>query len=300
MLGAAGGHGDYAGNEVDALVLNTETPRWVQLHAPSDNQSVINASQFFLDSRPSATHTYYATHFINSLNRMMVFASPGMASAALPDPPAGWPYANTSKYTFSFSMDRNEWDPPEYVATYPGTGDFTAALFAQHPITDDIYMSRNEGDGWYKWSSASNIWTKLSNTTRAPWYAGAAIDPIRNHVLIVGGYSPIAPEVRDLNGNSVSVNFTGASAALSNAVGYPGVIYDEANDDFLVLINNDPIQVYRVNAATFAVDTPITTGSTPARRENGIQNSVQYVPELHGIVMANSYNGNVYFMRTSP
>ena len=28
LLGACGGHGDYAGNEVDALALNTDTPQW--------------------------------------------------------------------------------------------------------------------------------------------------------------------------------------------------------------------------------------------------------------------------------
>lgn len=301
MLGAAGGHGDYAGNEVDALALNTETPRWVQLHGPSAADSVINAAQFFLDGRPSPTHTYYATHFINALNRMIVFSSPGMGSMALPAPPANWPYTG-SQYSFSFNLDKNEWDAPEYVATYPGVGDFTAALFAQHPYTDDVYMSKNGSDGWYKWSASANTWTKLSTTTRAPWYAGAAIDPIRDHVLIVGGYGPTPPEVRDLSGNRINVQFTGPAASFLSTMngGYPAVIYDEANDDFLVVVDADPIQVYRVNPTTFSVEAMTTTGSAPAVRQNGIQNSAQYVPELRGIVIANTYNGNVYFMRTAP
>ena len=45
MLGAAGGHGDYAGNEVDALQLNVATPQWVELRGPTPNTDIINATQ---------------------------------------------------------------------------------------------------------------------------------------------------------------------------------------------------------------------------------------------------------------
>ena len=119
MLGAAGGHGDYAGNEVNALVLNTASPKWVQLRAPTVNADIINKTQFYLDSRPSATHTYYATQFINSLNRMIVFASPGV-DGSFPAAPSDFPYLG-SRRSFSFNADRSDWDGPDFVAQYPGT-----------------------------------------------------------------------------------------------------------------------------------------------------------------------------------
>lgn len=299
MLGAAGGHADYAGNEVNALALNATTPKWVELRATSRNSDITNGTQFYLDKRPAATHTYYTTQFIDSLNRMVVFGGGGL-NGPFPAPPIDSPYFG-SKRSFSFNVASGDWDSPDYIAHYPGDGNATAALAVKHPVTDDFYYSRSYGAGWYKWTKATNTWSKLSNVTRAPWYAGAAIDPVRNRMLIVGGYSPASPVVTNLDGTTVpSVTFTGLGSNVLKVTGYPGVIFDEANDTYLVFYNTaTSIGMYRVNASTFSVDIPKVTGTIPAARPNGIQNSVQYVPELGGFVIANSYTGNVYFMRTS-
>lgn len=303
LLGAAGGHADYAGNEVDALKLNTETPRWVELSPPTPNSKIINRSQYYLDLKPSATHTYYGTQFINARNRMVVVASPGMDSSALPPSPANWPYADVAVHTFSFSLATNTWDKPEYFAKYTGGGEYIAALVVKHPVTEDIYYSRNYSGGWWRWIQATNTWSRLSDATRAPWYAGAAIDPIRNRMLIVGSYGGNLPaEVRDLSGNRLPVTFGGLGAAALQLGGYTGVVYDEVNDVFLVVYNNAAtgnISILRVNASTWFVDALPVTGIPPANRQNGIHNSVQYVPELGGIVIANAYTDNVMFMRTS-
>ena len=304
LLGAAGGHADYAGNEVNALQLNTETPRWVELSPPTPNSKIINRSQYYLDLKPSATHTYNGTQFINARNRMIVVASPGMDFASgLPPAPANWPYANGSTHTFSFNLATNTWDKPEYFANYTGGGDYTAALVVKHPVTEDIYYSRNYSGGWWRWTQATNAWSKLSDATRAPWYAGAAIDPIRNRMLIVGGYGSNSPaEVRDLSGNRIPITFGGLGAAALKLGGYTGVVYYEMSDVFWVVYNNAAtgnIAILRVDAASWAVDAPPITGIPPTNRQNGIHNAVQYVPELGGIVIANSYTDNVMFMRTS-
>lgn len=299
LLGAAGGHADYAGNEVDALALNTEQPAWAELRAPTQASDLVDASQFYLDHRPADTHTYYATQFIESQNRMLVVDSPGMGAPALPMPPADFPYAGDKGYSFSFNLQADDWDPPEFIAKFPGNGDFTSCLVVKHPVTEDVYYSRNYGDGWWRYSPSTNVWTKLSGATRAPWYAGAAIDPLTDQILIVGGYSPLPPEVRDLNGNSIAATFGGLGASVLTVDGGPGVIYDDANDRFIVLVDTDPISVYRVDPTTWTVDQPAMTGAAPARRQNGIMNSVQYVPELKGFVIATQYNGGVYFVRTA-
>ncbi len=191
MLGAAGGHSDYAGNEVDALALNVATPRWNQLRGPTSNSDIISGVQFYRDLRPSATHTYYATQFIETLNRMLVFASGG-AYGPFPPAPSDWPYRGSSR-SFSFNVATGDWDPPDYVAQFPGTGkDINGTLCVKHPLTSDVYYSRNYAPGWYRWESATNTWSMLSKTGRSPWYGGAAIDPLRNRMLIVGGYRPCA------------------------------------------------------------------------------------------------------------
>jgi hypothetical protein len=302
ILGAAGGHADYAGNEVDALQLNTATPRWSQLHASTPQSQMIDASQFYLDYRPSATHTYYASQFINARNRLLVMPSGGMDYAsALPPPPSGWPYPRGGGYSYSFNMATNDWDPPEYVSFYSGGGDFTAALCTKHPITEDIYYNRYPA-GWWRWNQASNTWTHVNgNNNPAGNYSGAAIDPTRNRMLVLGSYSgSYAPSVLDLNGNRLTVSFGGLGASALTLGPYPGVVYDEGSDQFLVIFNSgSSVKVRRINPSTWYVDEPTTTGTAPAARQNGIQNAAQYVPELGGIVLANTYSGNVYFMRTS-
>jgi len=304
MLGAAGGHNDYGGNEVNALVLNTATPQWSQLRAPTANSLILGngtAYQFYADGRPSSTHTYYATQFIDSTNRMVVLASPGYTGPASGVVPSGWGIYTGSAYSFVFNASSNDWESPGVMAAYPGGGDFTAALCVKHQLTNEIYYSRSySGAGWWRYSPSTNAWTQLSAKRRDPWYAGAAIDPNRNRIMHYGGYNGEGPGVLDLNGSTISASFSGRGSDLATA-GYPGLLFDEANDAFIAVYNGGggTLQVRRINAATWAVDAPAMTGAAPGNRPNGIQNAAQYVPELGGFVIANNYNGNVYFVRTS-
>jgi hypothetical protein len=79
--------------------------------------------------------------------------------------------------------------------------------------------------------------------------------------------------------------------------GYPGVVFDEHNDRFLVIKNSSPLTIYAVTPDTWAVSLLATTGLAVPARQNGILNAIQYVPELKGLVLAQSYTSDVYFMR---
>ena len=302
LIAMAGGHGDYAGNEVNALKLNAETPAWTQLRGPTPADQWLTQSQFYLDKRPAATHTYYAQQFINAQDRLMTFPYQGMDSLHLPAAPAGWPYARTSRYIASFDRAANDWDAPEHVAPYPGTGDWTACLVAKHPVTEDVYLDCYSGGLW-KWTQATNAWTRITARNPAANYAGAAIDPERGRMLIVGDYSGTqAPRVVDLaTADTVDASFGGLGSAALMLNGYPGVVYDESNRNFLVFHNgaDQLMHVRRVDPATWHVDAPVITGGPLPRRVNGVLTAVQYVPELKGVVIANSYRGNVRFMRTA-
>lgn len=300
LIAAAGGHADYAGNEVDALALNVESPQWVELHAPSAHEDVIDQSQYYLDLRPAATHTFYATQFINARNRLVITPDHGIFNPSeYPPPPSGYPFGLRG-FMPTFNMATNEWEAPGYAGDYGGTnGDPIACMVAKHPVTEDIYYSRY-GSGWWKWTQATGTWTYVNNNGPGENYCGAAIDPVRSRMLVVGSFSgSIPPRVLDLNGNRITVSFGGLGGGPLAMNGYPGVVYDVASDRFLVVYNSGgSVRVLRVHPSTWVVDQPATTGTTPATRQNGIHNSVQYVPELGGIVLANNYNGNVYFMRT--
>lgn len=299
MLGAAGGHADYAGNEVDALQLLSDQPRWEELAPASPNSEVINGSQFYLDNRPAAVHTYYATQFIDSQNRMVVISTPGL-NGPFPPPPAGFAFTTDTR-SFSFDMASRHWDAPDRIARFPGTGDYFACLCVKHPWTDTVYYSRNGGSGWYSWEPATDQWKRLSLATRGSWYAGVAIDPRRSRMLVVGSYSPIEPEVRALDGTKLAATFTGPQRdVLSTVTGYPGVAYDEAADRYLVTFNDEQgLRLLLVDAATWRVEWAPLLGEPAAARPNGLHNAAQYVPQLRGLVVANSHGGDVQFIRTA-
>jgi hypothetical protein len=296
LIGAAGGHADYGGNEVDALQLNTATPHWVELRGTSANADMVGGSGVYLDLKGASTHTYYATQFIDARNRMIVFENPGAAGGPFPAPPAGFAYAGKPVST-SFNLSTNDWDSPTYIPSYTAGGDWTACLVVKHPVTEDVYYNRYAA-GWWRWTQATNTWAKLSDQNQPGNYRGAAIDPGRSRMLLVGGSG--APEVRGLDGTPLTVSFGGLGASVLAVGGYPAVIYDEVNDSYMAVYNTaTSVGVFRIDAGTWAVDAPVMTGTAPAARTNGIQNSAQYVPELGGFVIANTYTGNVYFVRTS-
>lgn len=299
LIGAAGGHADYGGNEVDALQLNTEVPAWVQLTAPSANADIYDAEAlFYADLRPAATHTYYSKQYINSRDLMVVVSLGGLSGLGA-EPPAEWPWTNDTKLPYCWSWATQDWMHPETVAPALMTGDATSNLGCVHPITGDVYITRTGGDGWWRLNASTLTWTMVSEITESN-YCGSAIDPTRDRMLIVGAFNVEAgPRVRGLDGTFVTSTFGGLGADPLKVGAYSGVVYDEANDTYLSIYNNNPIDVHRVDAETFVVDHPEIAGTPPADRPNGIHNSPQYVPELGGVVLANSYAGNAFFLRTS-
>lgn len=297
LIGACGGHGDYAGNEVDAIQLGVDTPSWKELRGPSASGVLINHSECYLDKRRSATHTYYCQQYCDATDSLIMMPSPGMWSSALPDPPGDWPYVGTRPMAFSFVA--NDWLPPEkYDAiAFAKSSDWIALLAATDRATGDIYYAR-AGDGrLWRFSPTSGKTITIGGYDHSN-YAGAAIDPIRQRMLVVGDYSgTVGPRVVQLDkAEKLPVKFSGLGAGALSMGGYPGVVFDESADRFLVFKNANPIVTYSVDAETFDVSI-LPVAKAPPARLGGILNSIQYAPELKGVVVATSYFGNMHFMR---
>ena len=74
-LGAAGGHADYAGNEVYAIDLTAAAPTWTLETQPSPASAYTIDEPYYLDGLPSSMHTYYSMWFVEP--RGMLFRFPG-------------------------------------------------------------------------------------------------------------------------------------------------------------------------------------------------------------------------------
>lgn len=311
LIGAAGGHGDYYGNEVNAITLNAVTPQWTELRGPTPMAYQIDGGAFYLQEpdgkyRPGPGHTYYTSQFLNHLNRLIIVnnTGPGGGGGA-PTSPGGHPYGD-DKRAAVFNLGTNDWETPEWGGTYPGPGNaWTAAFCCANPITNDVYYARNYYLYKFTATASGGTWSVVNNGSfwASTGYRGAAIDTVRNRFLIVGSWEgDRAPEVWNTDGTSVSASFWGLGADSLTLPPYPGVVYDEANDNFLVFhgVRYNPLQVKRVHPTTWVVDAPSISGTAPTTKEyDDVLNSVQYVPELKGVVLANSYTGNLWFMRTA-
>lgn len=302
ILGAAGGHGDYYGNEVNAIELNTENPAWVELRASTLTADMYDATPVYADLRKSPPHTYWATQFDNANNRMLIMSNGGpFGTSGIPDAPVGWPYTPASGVLMAYDLDTGDWTPPNDLTPFPFGATATADLCTFDPVTNDIYYDKDQQGRLWKYSPSANSWTDVGPFFLNGAYAGAAIDHARGHMLTVGSFPGTRPpDVRDINtALTISPTFGGLGASVLTISNYPGVVFDEENDTFLVCSNTSPVTIYRVAAGTLVVDEPTVTGTKPAQRPNGILNSFQYVPELKGVVIANSYTGNMRFMRTA-
>lgn len=86
----------------------------------------------------------------------------------------------------------------------PGSG-WVACLCVKRQTTNDICYAPNS-QPFYHWSSSTNTWSKLTWNVNFGGNAGAAMDPKRNRILLVGSYSGnMAPLVLDLTGKSPRV-----------------------------------------------------------------------------------------------
>lgn len=316
LIVAAGGHGDYFGNEGNALALGVETPAWTQLLAPTPASDVINATSVYLDYRRSSIHTYCNTQFYEAGNRVLLLTGGGPNSVAISQAADDWPWltgehpavqsaAKTeSKPHMAFDLGANAWTAPDELAPIPAGVGGSSAICCTNQQTGEIYAKAGGWDLMKKYDPATDTWSAAGNAGYAI-AAGSAIDPTRRRMLIVGSNGGgVAPRIFDLDtGALASVTFGGIGTTALTAALAPGVIHDPENDCYLVAVNgatsSDPIELYRVEAGTLEVSLLTDVGTKPLQRATGIWNSMQHAPELKGLVMANKYTGNVKFMRTA-
>lgn len=306
-----GGHGDYSGNEVDTIDLMDASPAWVQRCPPTYGSANIynDPAAFYADYRPAPTHTYYSFVHSHKVGFAFVMTTRGMNAGGLPSPPGDWPYNNSGEWNPAFSDATGDWERINVHAfdQYPfqAGGDWTAQTVMVHQITGDIYFNRPGHFTHWKFDpskAAGSQWTQLSSGQgNSQGYAGAAIDPTRGRLFLAGNFgSDRDPQVRTLSTyETQSVTFTGLGASPLRC-NQPCVVFDEYNDCFWTLrIDGFAIRLLKVDAETWDVTEPSTTGTTPIIPDNGILSKAVYVPALKGIAFVNRYDEGVKFIRTA-
>jgi len=287
---ANGGHWDYEGNEVNRIRLSDDAPKWTEPRAATPTSQTIADATHYKDGRPTSRHTYYGVMLNEKRNRIMIMAG------------ASWGDGKHLSTMDGFNLVSNDWDPARTYPDVPAAAALPLGFtFVEQKATGDIYAFAD----WsvFHWSNTSNSWsTRLGSAAYISAYgayAATAVDTRRNRILVMGGDQDDR-HIYDIASNTMQkISFTGPNAGSLMGAGN-GVVYDPHLDAFLLRQPNAGGTIYRVNAQSFYADTLATTaGSNIPATRNQVWRRFLYVPALKGIVYVPTYNGNVWFIRTS-
>jgi hypothetical protein len=295
---ANGGHNDYAGNEVDILDLERAQPTWSMVLTPTPNSQITNGTDYYLDDRPAARHTYYGVTFNEIDDRIMLFGG------------AVWCGSGCGTNAISsYNIGTNTYSPSTTHGSITGVfGIPTHPTFVADPSTGDVYAFM--AGSVARWTRSTNTFnTNLNPSGSLPGgTAKAAFDISRGRIFVLGGFTNADRHLYTLSSNAGStVTLSGPNASDVSGDDVGSMIYVPPLDLFLVRLGASGGTVYQVNASTFEVTTFATTGgaSIPPTL-NGPYNKFLYVPRLGGAVYVPCYqvdgsigctSGNAWFLR---
>jgi hypothetical protein len=284
---ANGGHWDYAGNEVNSIRLSDAAPAWRERRAATAVSMIRESTTHYADGAPTSRHSYYGILVNEARGRVMVLG--------------GSRYGNGFGVSTvdGFNIQANAWDAARTFPDVPSqAGNLLATAYVKQDASGDVYAFGNYGI--YRWASSANAWsTVTTNSAIYGFEAAAALDSRRNRVLVLGGNGDDRGVFTLGTTGSQRVTLSGPAAG-SVGGGGNGMVYDPWMDAYLLRKPGAGSTVYRINASTLAVDTLATTGGASIPNSiNGVYRRFLFAPQLGGVVYAPSYEGNLWFLRTT-
>jgi len=298
-----GGHNDYAGNEVYAFgPLTASTPKWQRLTEPSVPVAANMARG--KDGRPVSRHTYnLLTYLPAPYNKMMSCAIGSRHND-------GYSAAGVDFYDFTIDgMSGQPWSSgPDAPSNLYATGAFC------------VYNSATQAV-WYQDIGASNSQLQRYDVTKNRWTTHvkfspegeptAAIDPRRNLLVSTGNRNgTLLYDLSRPDKAPVKLDTEGPKAVEGGK--FPGFVYDPVNDQFVgwsgaaevfaLKIPRDPGRgpwlwsQIAPDAGNDVVPTQLA-GLRMGGYVTGTFGRFSYVPAVHGVVLVNATDEDVYFFK---
>lgn len=298
VMALNGGHGDYAGNEVTSLELNTDAPRWVLRSAASPSPTV--DVPYYADGKPSSRHTYWSTIWNEQHQRLLAHRSRFVYGS-------GISFDNTN----GFDLATNTWDPK---ATW--SNGYTAGCADSD---GNAYAMGVNYFSIYKWTAATDTWAELATYADATTLNPICYDSSRAHVFAMGfgdgqgnnrGPGRTLTAFKLVGAAKTEITFNAGAAVdqfIADAPNYCAMEYDPVNDHYLFYEgaagHADRVYVAKPNNTAIWDLSILALGAgsstPPAAVGAGIYNRFKYVQALRGFVLLSSGTSNVYFMRTA-
>jgi hypothetical protein len=304
--GLAGGHQDYGGNEVNAIDVRTNAPKYVEIEPSSAVGVVVSDQVYYSDGKPSPRHHFQAAFFDpwTDVGRLLF--------------PAGAYYAGGQEtHDFAvFDLKTMDYLPqgtypalPNGIATVSSNGDNSPFACTQDPRNGNIYAWSHVAVG--RFNRLAKTWTDLTGSSvgRGSWMYGrkaaSAWDSARNRILFAGGDMGTAGTYTPSTNTFTQITLTGPAASAVLALSEACMIYVPAPnaDAFFLKDGQAGGTVYRVDASTFNCTVFSTSGGSgiPALQNSSnppaLDRKMFYMPRLGGFVLVADHTNGFWFLR---
>jgi hypothetical protein len=275
-----GGHGDYYGNEVYGLDLNSMTMS--RLTEPSPVTNVTSCPEAYGDGQPSSRHTYNGMAYLARQDKIFVFggskANCGFMSGG----------------TWTFDLAKLEWKNMD-----PHGGDSPAnnpGVIADYdPNSGMVFLS--DTANFFRYDFAENTYTRLKPLSGIDYHLSGVIDPKRKLFFMIGGSGQFwAIDIQAGSNFTVqdwSHKATGCDALLHAP--YPGLAYDPERKLIVGWAGGDT--VYLFHPDTHTCSPQIYPGGPGLAQPNGTFGRFRYFPELGVFALVNDWKQNAFLLR---
>lgn len=283
-----GGHGDYAGNEVVGLPLDSDSPTWKVLASATPTASIIAEAAYNADGKPNISHTRSTMTILNG-----VLYRAKQAGV--------WKQA-TSYVTFdSCNLSTGTWRPAGYHPDAPGPTVGKRPILMADEARNLVWMwGDNSGAVVASFNPVTNTWTTYSPTHHASSGGGAALSPERDEIF---GYHTEDSfwEFYDLGSPNAQGDRTGYSEGPSSATDSPE--WDSGRSKYVMLSNgtSNCNVIWELDPTTKTWSQRTFTGTYPTSFDSdftGHFNRLKYVSDFGGYVYCGKYNQPTYFYKS--
>jgi hypothetical protein len=275
-----GGHGDYYGNEIYALDLNTlSMKRLTDPGLPAAPSSTCIAA-IAGGTQPNSRHTYDGLTYMANVDKLFVFG--GCVSCG-----AGGFLGDT----WTFDLPTLKWERRYPSGTGPRAG-VPGQVVAYDPNTGKVFI--HDRYNLFSYDPTTNSYQKLSAEQPIDYHLTAVVDPVRKKLVMIGyGQQWVYDIAPGSSYVQQPLNSTGGTALVSSL--YPGLAYDPVSDRIVAWNGGNTVYSLDMNTRVW---TPITYAGGPgAANVNGTYKRWSYSPAAGGFVVVNSIDANAWFFR---
>lgn len=297
-LARPGGHTDLYYNGVLNWLLSQDTPAMTEVLASNTFAEITpgNVARDPVLLKPQSSHKYFTSHIIRARNWLVDFGVGSVANSGNPLPQCE---------AYDITQTGNAWQAAGTVPDLPVVNN--AQYICKDELLEDVYIM-NDNSAVYKWTQSTNTMSGALGGGFPPVSgidALGAFDTTRGHMLVLKGVSGASHTFNPTTETWTARTLTGAGASALMALAKGcGIEYVPAIDAYVVRGGAAGGTYYRIDAATWEVTTPATTGGSGIAAAPAASGSPENIysrwrlsTNFKGMFLLPNYTSNWKFLR---